>query len=185
MGKSTVAAMFEGEGVPVFDADAAVRALQGRQGRLLPAIEMRFPGTTRISGVDRAALGRAVLGNPTAMRDLEAIVHPAVASEQAAFLRRNRARDIVVLDIPLLLEKTGWRHVDAIVVVSAPAWKQRHRVMLRAGMTFTKFRLFNAMQMPDTAKKIRADWIIDTGRAKGQTLAAVRHLLSCIRAGSA
>ncbi len=185
MGKSTVAAMFEGESVPVFDADAAVRALQGRRGRLVPDIEAAFPGTTGPDGVDRAALGRAVLGNARAMRKLEAIVHPAVAAEQRSFLRRNRARMLVVLDIPLLLEKTGWRHVDAILVVSAPAWKQRRRVLARSGVDQRKFRHFQSLQMPDYLKKQRSDWVLDTGGAKGRTHAAVRHLITCIRVTSA
>ncbi len=185
MGKSTVAAMFERESVPVFDADAAVRALQGRGGRLLPAIEAAFPGSTGPDGVDRAALGRAVLGNHAAMRTLESIVHPAVASEQRSFVRRNRARPIVVLDIPLLLEKSGWRHVDAILVVSAPPWKQRRRVLARLGMDQRKFRHFLSLQLADCQKKHRADWVLDTGGAKGQTHAAVRYLITCIRVTSA
>jgi dephospho-CoA kinase len=185
MGKSTVAAMFEGEGVPVFDADAVVRALQGPAGKLIPMIEAVFPGTTSAKGVDRAALGAHVLGNAHSMRQLESLIHPAVALEQKAFLVRNRARRLVVLDIPLLLEKSGWRRVDAVIVVSAPAWMQRQRVLARPGMTQAKFRHFLSLQMPDSRKKAHAHWVLDTGGAKGQTHAAVRYLISCISASKA
>ncbi len=102
MGKSTAATMFEREGVPVFDADAEVHRLQGPRGALVAAIEARFPGTTGPRGVDRQELGRRVLGNRHELAALEAIVHPAVGRAQKKFLARHRARDVVVLDIPLL-----------------------------------------------------------------------------------
>ena len=62
MGKSTVAQMFAKRGIPVFDADATVRRLQGLGGALVPRIEERFPGTTRDGAVQREALAAAVLG---------------------------------------------------------------------------------------------------------------------------
>ena len=61
MGKSAVAAMFADEGVPVFDADAAVHDMQKAGGELVAEIEAAFPGTTSVDGVDRKALGAAVL----------------------------------------------------------------------------------------------------------------------------
>jgi hypothetical protein len=76
MGKSTVARMFEAEGVPVFDADAAVHRLQGPEGELVAEIEARFPGTTGAQGVNRSALAERVLGAPEALRNLEALIHP-------------------------------------------------------------------------------------------------------------
>ena len=135
MGKSAVTAMFRRAGVPVFDADAAVHILQGSGGVLLPEIEARFPGTTGPAGVDRAKLGAAVFGKPDELKALERIVHPAVARMRAHWLRRNRSLPVVVLDVPLLFEKKGWRTVDVVVVVSAPAWMQRKRVLARPGMT--------------------------------------------------
>lgn len=182
MGKSAVAAMFMAEGVPVFDADAAVHRLQGPGGRLLAPIEARFPGTTGPDGVNRAALGQAVFGNPEALAALEAIVHPVVALDRLAFLRRNRARPMVVLDIPLLFEKGGSARVDHIVVVSAPAWKQRRRVLARPGMTPEKFRRILKLQLPDAQKRLRADTVVDTGGAKAATRAKIRQLVACLRA---
>jgi dephospho-CoA kinase len=181
MGKSTVAAMFRAEGVPVFDADAEVHRLQGPGGALLPAIEARFPGTTGVQGVDRQALGRAVLGDPDALRQLERLLYPELAARQRAFLRRNRARDIVVLDIPLLFEKGGWRRVDAIAVVSAPAWMQRRRVLARPGMTAAKLAQIIALQTPDAEKRRRADFVIDTGTSRSETRAQIRRLIACLR----
>ncbi len=182
MGKSTVAAMFRRLGVPVWDADAAVHRLQGPGGRLLDAIEAAFPGTTGAGGVDRAALGRLVLGDRVRLRALEAIVHPAVGTSRAAFLRRHRARRLVVLDVPLLFEAGGRRGVDAVAVVSAPAARQRARVLARPGMTEARLAAIMRRQLPDKAKRARADFVIDTGTTRAATAARVRALVACLTA---
>jgi dephospho-CoA kinase len=182
MGKSTVAAMMRRMGVPVFDADAAVHRLQGPGGRLLGAIEREFPGTTGPNGVDRPALGRAVFGDTAALRRLERIVHPAVGAERAAFLRRHRAHRLVVDDVPLLFERGGAHRVDAVAVVSAPGWMQRKRVLARPGMTAARFAQILARQVPDHAKRRRADFVIETGLNPSDTRAQVGRLLACLRA---
>ena len=139
MGKSTVAAMFRRLGVPVFDADAEVHKLQAPGGKALPLIEAAFPGTTSDQGLDRAKLGAAVFGNKDALKTLERIIHPLVGQAQLAFRRRNRRKPMVVLDIPLLFEGSGWKGCDLTVVVSAPYAVQRERVRARPGMTPGKF----------------------------------------------
>src|SRR3569833_2090078 len=129
MGKSTVAAMFAGEGVPVFDADAAVHRLQGPEGALVARIEAAFPGTTGAEGVNRGALTERVIGAPEELRRLEALVHPAVSREREAFLAEHVDAPLVVLDIPLVFVAGGWDQVDCCVVVSAPAEVLRARVL--------------------------------------------------------
>ena len=181
MGKSAVAAMLRREGVPVFDADAEVHRLQGPGGSLLPTIEARFPGTTGAMGVDRTKLGAAVFGHPEELRALESIVHPAVRAAQKRFLQRNRARAIVVLDIPLLFEGRSERKLDGVIVVSAPAWKQRARVLARPGMTVAKFNRIKRLQVPDAVKRRRADYIVDTGTTFDRTRGQVRRLVTCLR----
>jgi dephospho-CoA kinase len=180
MGKSTVAAMLIRAGIPLFDADRAVHQLQEPKGSLLSQIEARFPCTTGPAGVDRHKLGAAVFGNAEALRALEHIVHPAVARLRGDFLRRNRSRPIVVLDIPLLFEKKGWKSVDKILVVSAPAWKQRKRVLARPGMNYAKFAKIRKLQLPDVQKRKRADFIINTGILPSATNAAVRQVIACL-----
>lgn len=180
MGKSTVARMFAEEGVPVFDADAAVHRLQGPEGDLVERIEAEFPGTTGPEGVVRGTLAERVLGEPEALRRLEALVHPAVARERAAFLAANAAAPLVVLDIPLLFEAGGSGQVDKIVVVSAPAEVQCERVLARPGMTLEKFERILARQLPDEEKRARADFVIATGGSLDETRRAVRRILACL-----
>lgn len=180
MGKSTVAAMFEAEGVPVYDADAEVHKLQGPGGALVAAIEARFPGTTSDAGVDRAKLGQRVLGKPDELRALEALIHPVLADQRRAFLERNRDQAMLVFDIPLLFEKGGVGEVDTIVVVSAGPEIQRQRVLARPGMTPEKFEQILKLQTPDAEKRARADAVIDTGVSLDETRAAVRRLIASL-----
>lgn len=178
MGKSTVAAMFAQGGVPVFDADAEVRRLQGPDGALLPAIEQAFPGTTGPDGVNRDRLGKAVFGDDAALARLEAIVHPAVRTARAQFLLEHAGAPLVVFDIPLLFEKGGVEEVDAVAVVSAPAEVQRQRVLARPGMTAERFAQILSRQLPDAEKRRRADHVIDTGASLAQTREQVRQLIA-------
>ena len=182
MGKSTVAAMFEGARVPVFDADAEVHRLQGPGGELVLAIEELFPGTTGPDGVDRAKLSKAVLGNADALRGLEELIHPAVGLNRMAFLEEHEDAPMVLFDIPLLYEKTGDAGLDAVIVVSASAEVQRERVLKRPGMTVEKFEHILGLQLPDAEKRERADFIIDTGTDLDETRAQVNALVTCLRA---
>ncbi|WP_296721800.1 dephospho-CoA kinase [Erythrobacter sp.] len=180
MGKSTVAAMFAEAGIPVFDADAEVRAMQGPGGELVSAIEAAFPGSTGEAGVDRDRLGQHVFANPKALARLEAIVHPAVAARRTAFLAAHQDKRAVVFDIPLLFERGGHESVDMIVVVSAPADVQRARVLARPGMTPQKFEHILGLQLPDADKRARADHVIDTGTSLDETRSAVAALIASL-----
>jgi dephospho-CoA kinase len=183
MGKSTVAQMFVDAGIPVFDADAEVHKLQGPAGKVVAAIEARFPGTTGIEGVNRTALAEAVLGDDAAMKALERIVHPAVGAERAAFLARHADAPLVVFDIPLLFETGGERAVDKVAVVSAAPEVQRARTLLRPGMTPAKFDAILARQVPDADKRARADFVIPTDVPLDETRIHVERVIACLREG--
>lgn len=180
MGKSTVAAMFSDAGIPVFDADAEVRGMQGPGGELLPAIEAAFPGSTGPDGVDRDRLGQQVFADIDALARLETIVHPAVATKRAAFLELHHDKPAVVFDIPLLFERGGHASVDTTVVVSAPAEVQRARVLARPGMTPEKFAHILGLQLPDGEKRARADHVIDTSLSLVETRAQVIALIASL-----
>ncbi len=177
MGKSTTAEMFRMRGVPVYDADAAVHQLY--REALVPQIEAAFPGTTSSEGVDRVKLSQAVLTDPAAMQRLERIVHPAVRATQQQFLKhaQEQSAPLVVLDIPLLFEARRQGDVDKIAVVTCPAELQRARVLARPGMTEDRLEAILARQMPDAAKRLRADYVIDTGTSLDATAAEVDALI--------
>ena len=185
MGKSTVAAMFERAGIPLFDADAVVRRLQAADGQLIAAIGRRFPATVTDGTLDRDALAAEVLAHPESLAALEAIVHPAVHSERARFLLENQGKPALLFDIPLLYETHGEDAFDKVIVVSAPAEVQRARVLARPGMTEAKLRSILARQMPDEEKRRRADFVIDTGTDLSTTEARVREIIDCLGLGRA
>jgi dephospho-CoA kinase len=184
MGKSTAANTFKRLRVPVFDADAAVHAVQARGGRAVPAIAAAFPGTVREGKVDREALRQAVLGKPEAMRRLERIVHPLVRDAERRFMgaARRRAERLVVLDIPLLFETRGEGRCDLVVVVTAPAAVQRWRVLRRPGMTEDRLRYILSRQMPDKEKRRRADVLVHSGQSRHMAQRAIRKLVRELRA---
>jgi dephospho-CoA kinase len=179
-GKSTVTAMFAGEGAATFDADAAVHALY--RGAAAPLIAAAFPGVVDDGVVDRARLSSAVVGDPAALARLEAIVHPLVRAAEVDFLARAAAagRRIAVLDIPLLFEAGREAGVDAVVVVSAPLELRRERALRRPGVTEARFAALSARQMPDADKRARAHFIVDTGTDLSTTEAQVRDILACL-----
>ena len=142
MGKSETAKMFRAEGVPVYDADAAVHKLYEKGGKAVEPIRAAFPSAIIDDAVDRKALSRCVIGLPDEMKKLEAIVHPLVGEAQIDFLRENMeaGREMAVLDIPLLYETGGETRVDVVVVVSAPYDNQKTRVLFYSNLTFSKRR---------------------------------------------
>ena len=180
MGKSTVARMFEQAGIPVFDADAEVRRLQGRGGALVGPIGDRFPGTVLDGVLDRDRLAAVVLEDPAELAALEAIVHPAVQAAREAFIVRHGSEPLALFEIPLLFETGGEGAFDKVIVVSAPADVQRSRVLARTGMTDAKLGAILARQVPDQEKRSRADFVIDTGVDLSTTEAQVRDILACL-----
>lgn len=184
MGKSATAAMFAARGVPVYDADAAVHAAYAPGGEAVAPLEWAFPGVIGADGgIDRTKLRGKVVKNPAAMKKLESIVHPIIAGANKAFLAKALASraDIVLLDIPLLFETGGEARVDAVAVVTAPASVQKRRVMARGGMTEAEFEAILARQMPDSDKRRRADFIINTGLGFPYAEAQVDAILSALR----
>jgi dephospho-CoA kinase len=181
MGKSATAKMFADEGVPVFDADAAVHALYA--GEAVAPVEAVFPGVAVGGRIDRERLATRVFNDPIALKKLESIVHPLVRAAQDKF-RADAERSgaaAAVLDIPLLFETGGDTRVDAVVVVTAPADIQQSRLLERPGMTAEKIEGMLARQMPDSEKRRRADFVIDTSRGFDAARADVRDILRRLR----
>ncbi|WP_370160974.1 dephospho-CoA kinase [Limimaricola soesokkakensis] len=179
MGKSTTARMFADEGLPVWDADAAVHRLYGRGGAAVAPIGAAFPDAVIDGAVSRPALKEIIAADPEALPRIEAIVHPLVQADREAFVAAQLA-DIVVLDVPLLYETGGAAEMDAVVVVSAPAETQAARVLARPGMTRPQFKAILARQMPDVEKRAKADYLIETTSLEAARQ-GVREVIARIR----
>lgn len=182
MGKTTAAAMFAAEGVPVWDADAAVHALYGPGGDAVAPLAALVPEAVGPRGVDRGALKAAIAAEPSLIVAIERIVHPLVARDRGAFIDRaaRHGARVVVLDTPLLFESGYADIMDAVAVVSAPEADQRRRVLARPGMTPEQFAFILSRQVPDAEKRARADFVIPTA-TMDEARAAVRAVLATIR----
>ena len=183
MGKSTTAAMFREAGVPVYDADAAVHDLYDEGGAAVGPVGEAFPGVVKDGKVDREALRQRVLGQPEALKRLNAIVHPLVGKDRIGFFDQAKAQgaDMVVLDIPLLFETGGHANMDAVVVVTAPPEMQRERVLARPGMTPERLDAILAQQMADAEKRARAHFVVDTSRGLEAARAQVEEIITVMR----
>ena len=182
MGKSTTAALFADEGVPVYDADAAVHELYGAGGAAVEPVEAAFPGVLDDGAVHRGRLGERVLNDLEALKRLEAIVHPLVGAHRQAFFTQAVAAGagIVVLDVPLLFETGGDKAMGAVAVVSAPEAVQRQRVLARPGMSPEKLNAILKRQTPDAEKRARADFVIDTGQGLEAARTQVKAILKTL-----
>jgi dephospho-CoA kinase len=177
MGKSTTARLFAEAGVPVYDADATVHGLY--EGEAAPAIEAAFPGTTVDGKVDRARLSAQVVHDPAAMKRLEGIVHPMLGASRRKFLddaERSGAR-VAVVDVPLLFETGGEKTVDAVVVVTTTPENQLQRILARDNMSGEKLDAILARQLPDSEKRKRADFVVDTSHGLDPVRARIRDIL--------
>ena len=178
MGKSTTARLFAEAGVPVYHADATVHKVY--EGEAAPAIEAAFPGTTVGGKVDRSKLSAKVVGDPEAIRRLEAIVHPMLRSYHQDFLDKaaQSGVPVAVVDVPLLFETGGDKRVDAVVVVSTSPEIQRQRILARGTMTEEALDALWARQMPDAEKRARADFVVDTSNGLDPVRARIRDILA-------
>ena len=183
MGKTQTAALFEEEGVPRYDADAAVHGLYEAGGAAVGPIGEMFPEAVRDGAVDRAALGRVVLKDGAKLAALEKMVHPLAGATQVDFLNEQMAAGAshVLLDVPLLFETGGHDFVDCVVVVSAPPDIQRARVLERPGMTEEKFADILAKQVPDSDKRAAADFIVDSSVSVADAHRQGKEILSAVR----
>ena len=183
MGKTQTAALFEEEGVPRYDADAAVHGLYEVGGAAVGPIGELFPEAVRDGAVDRAALGQIVLKDGAKLAALEKMVHPLAGATQVDFLNAQMAAGAthVLLDIPLLFETGGHKFVDCVVVVSAPPDIQRARVLERPGMTEEKFADILAKQVPDSDKRAAADFIVDSSVSVADAHRQVKEILAAVR----
>ena len=189
MGKSTIANLMRHLGIPVHDSDATIQGLLQPQSHAYPLILKHFPPRTyphiydkKIKAhhrINRAALGALIFENDALRQTLEGILHPLNKQSQEEFLRLHRANraKFVCLDIPLLFETNAQERVDYTIVVTAPPFVQRARVLSRPNMNSQKFEAVFKRQMPDAQKRHKADFILPTCLSLAQSMRHLKKIL--------
>ncbi len=164
-GKSSVAKLFAQWGAVVTDADQIVRDLQQPGTPVFQALLARF-GKTILTGegtLDREVLRRIVLEDADARRDLNRLIHPAVAGQREALeaTARRAGAKVIVHDIPLLFEATDPSTFDLIVLVDAPAEVRRSRLMRFRGISEEDADRLMTWQQPSDEKREASHIIIE------------------------
>ncbi len=174
-GKSTVSAALAARGAVVVDADAITRELQEPGQPVLGAMVERFgPAILRADGaLDRQAVADIVFGDPEALADLNAIVHPAVGEEIARRLAAESATDhVVVLDVPLLVE-SGRDDMAGTIVVDVDPEVAVARLVTQRGFREDDARARIARQAGREDRLAKADFVIDNGGDRAALAAQV------------
>jgi dephospho-CoA kinase len=182
MGKSEVARIVVGQGLPLFDADKEVHQLYDSEAgtKLLRPL---IPEAIRDGKIDRNLLTQALMKDPDQLKQLEKIIHAEIAQRRQAFtvLSQDQHHPIIVFDIPLLFEKNLDKTVDVSIVVSTPEAEQRKRALARPGMTAAKLSMILGRQMPDHDKRKRANFIIENNGTLAQLAEQTISVLNQIK----
>jgi dephospho-CoA kinase len=186
MGKTTAANALKRLGIPVLSSDHLVHRLLAHGGRAVAPVATAFPDTYKAGAINRPAMAQEVFGKPDKLSKLESILHPLVLAESARYVARQRSQRhrLVVLDIPLLYETGGENRTHAVIVVTAPPFVQRARVLARRGQSPERLAAILARQMPDAEKKRRADFVVPTGLSHRDSLRRLRRIVVLLKSGS-
>ncbi len=177
-GKSTVSSELRTRGAVVIDADKTTRDLQQPGQEVFAQIVERFGSgvVTAAGDLDRLGLAAIVFPDPEALAALNAIVHPAVGRSIMAQMNAERGTDnIVVLDIPLLVENSRYP-VAGVIVVDTPVETAIERLVEFRGMSVEDARARMARQASREERLQRADFVVDNGGTRQALLAQIPEL---------
>ena len=157
MGKSTISSMLLKIGIPVFDSDAEVGAVLNNNIKIINQIYKRWPRAI-VLNKDKKIVNKKILGDiifKTAKDKLflESLIHPIVQKQIDLFIKINKNKELIALDIPLLFETKKYKICDYVLLADASDSIQRNRVLKRRNMTEQKFQLIKKNQFSNKERK--------------------------------
>lgn len=178
-GKSKISSCFQQEGIPVHCADTYVHFLFENDREVQRYVHSLWPDVFVGGKIDRLLLGNHILSSLQDLMKLEDFLYPKLAEDQRKFLQKKQSLKvpIVVLDVPLLFEVGLDAYCDYVVIAATSPSLRERRVMKRKGMTVKKFHTLERLQMKESERRKKADFIIYTGLDKGHALKAVKQIL--------
>ena len=160
-GKSRVVALFNTLGIPCYIADIEAKRLMNNQSEVKAAIVNLFGEQAYIDGgLNRNYLSQIVFANPEKLKELNAIVHPAVAQDFSAWMEQQKS-PFVIKEVAILFETGGYKNVDKTILITAPETIRIKRVMLRDGVTAEDVKARMRHQWTDAQREPLADYVID------------------------
>lgn len=160
-GKTTIAKIFESQGIPIYISDIEAKKLMETEEVILQ-IEQKF-GTSIIlnNKIDRAALAKVVFDSPEKLKELNEIVHPAVATHFEKWVMNHQNHPFVIKEAAILFETGGYKFCDKTILVTAPKEVRIARVMKRDHIDKEQILKRMQHQWPDEEKALLADFIIN------------------------
>jgi dephospho-CoA kinase len=181
-GKSTVARMFAGLGADSVDADAIARETLSAGSEAEAEVNAAFgPAIIDADGnIDRGKLADIVFSDDSAREKLNSITHPriirALEDRIKAFRASAGPREVLIAEIPLLVEANLVGMVDKVIVVVAEQRAQQSRLQMRSALSEEQVERRIRSQMPACQKAEHADWLIDTNGALQDTACQVKRI---------
>ena len=176
-GKSYVAKQF---GYPVFNADVEVaklyrksRKCYNRLKKVLPAYIVSFP-------IKKNEISKAIIADKWNLKKIVKIVHPEVRFSMNNFIKKNKSKKFVILDIPLLIENKINKKNDVLIFVDAKKKEIKKRLKKRSNFNVQIARKFKKLQLPIELKKKKSDFIIKNNSRNNSVKKNVKKVIKKI-----
>ena len=176
-GKSFVAKMF---GYPVFNADQEVSKLYKKNKQIFIRLKKKLPNYISSFPIKKNEISKAILSNKSNLKKIIKIVHPEVRKKMKLFIKKNKQKKILILDIPLLLENKISQKKDILIYIDSKSTEVRKRLKKRRNFNIKIFKRFKEIQLPLDYKKKKSDFIIKNDFSKKNLRKSVKLTLNKI-----
>ena len=176
-GKSFVAKIF---GYPVFNADEEVAKLYRKDKKIFIKLKEKLPNYIFSFPIKKNEVSKAIIANNLNLKKIVKIVHPEVRKKMKIFIKKNKDKKIIILDIPLLLENKINNKKDILIFVNSNKTETLRRLKKRDGFNSKLLKKFKNFQLPLDFKKKKSDFIIKNDFTKKTAKKSVRLILSKI-----
>jgi len=169
MGKSNITLILKFFGIPTYDSDRSVKELL-KEDFIIRVIKKKWPNCIihdkKKEKIDKKKLSKIIFDNSNERKKLENLLHPYVMKKRNNFIRKNKNKNLLGIDVPLLYETKTDKICDYIFLATATKEIQQKRVLKRNNMNMEKFNKINNSQLSDFEKKKKDPIIIPTGYGK-------------------
>ena len=176
-GKSYVANQF---GYPVFNADHEVSKLYKKNKKIFFKLKKKLPKYINTYPINKKQIIKAILSNKTNLKKIVNIVHKEVRKKMELFIKKNKNKKIVILDIPLLLENKINKKEDILIFVNSKKTEVLKRIKKRKNFNSKILKNFRSIQLPLDYKKKKSDFIINNNFTKKSVKLGIENVLNKI-----